>query len=462
MAVEVIDISQEQAKLILDRTEGQFCDMKAIGISPGKLTKTLSAFANADGGEVFVGVDDLGSSGFSWGGFANEESANAHLQTIEECFPIGAVSRCAFLKCDDLPGLLLQVEIDKTPDIRKSSDGSVYLRRGAQNLRQDTEEKIERLRLNKGISSFEDRTISTDLSGITNSAAIIEFMLETVPAAEPETWLRKQKLIVQDKPVVAGVLLFDDEPQTDLPKASIKIYRYKTTDESGTRATLAFDPISIEGNIYRQIYEAVAQIKRITEEIPLLGLEGLEKIEYPTEAIHEVVTNSAIHRDYSINDDVHVRIFDNRIEVQSPGTLPAHVTVKNILDERAARNPKVVRLLNKFRNPPNKGVGEGLNTAFEAMRNLKLKDPVIEQKENGVLVTLRHEKLGTPEQIIVDYLRGNDEINNAVARSICFIGSENTVKRIFQKMIGAGLIERVLGRPLNKTGYVKGPNFPSQ
>ena len=65
------------------------------------------------------------------------------------------------------------------------------------------------------------------------------------------------------------------------------------------------------------------------------------------------------------------------------------------------------------------------------MRNLKLKDPVIEQIGNGVLVTLRHEKLGTPEHIIVDYLRGNDEINNAIARSICFIGSENSMKRIF-------------------------------
>ena len=95
------------------------------------------------------------------------------------------------------------------------------------------------------------------------------------------------------------------------------------------------------------------------------------------------------------------------------------------------------------------------------MRNLKLKDPIIEQIGNGVLVTLKHEKLGTPEQIIVDYLRENDEINNAIARSICFIGSENNVKRIFQKMIASGLIVRVPDRPLNKTGYVKGPNFPS-
>jgi ATP-dependent DNA helicase RecG len=193
----------------------------------------------------------------------------------------------------------------------------------------------------------------------------------------------------------------------------------------------------------------------------VLGQKGLEKITFPTEAVHEILTNAVIHRDYSINDDVHVRIFDNRIEIQSPGKLPGHVTVANILDERTARNPKLVRLLNKFRNPPNKDVGEGLNTAFEAMRGLKLKDPVIEQGDNSLVVTLRHEKLGTPEEIIVEYLRGHDEINNTIAREICFIGSENTMKRVFQKMMTSKLIERVPGRPLNKTGYVRGANFPT-
>ena len=132
----------------------------------------------------------------------------------------------------------------------------------------------------------------------------------------------------------------------------------------------------------------------------------------------------------------------------------------NILEERALRNQKIVRLLNKFTDPPNKDVGEGLNTAFQAMRNLRLKDPIVEQREHSVVVTLKHEKLGTPEEIIVNYLSANGEINNLIARTICHMGSENAVKRIFQKMMASGLIERIPGRSLNKTGYIKGPNFP--
>jgi ATP-dependent DNA helicase RecG len=199
--------------------------------------------------------------------------------------------------------------------------------------------------------------------------------------------------------------------------------------------------------------------RQLLSRYPYSG-KRLREFQYPTEAIHEVTTNAVIHRDYSVNDDIHIRIFDNRIEVQSPGGLPGHVTTQNILDERFARNPKIVRLLNKFKNPPNKDVGEGLNTTFEAMRKLKFRDPIISQWENSVLVSLRHEKLGTPEQLIVEYLRDNQEINNSSARNICFIGSENTMKRIFQKMIEAGLIERIPGRPLNKTGYIRGENYP--
>lgn len=309
--VTISTITPDKAALILGRSEGQFCDMKAREIAPAKLTRTLSALGNADGGEIFVGIHGTKDTSFTWAGFANEEGANAHLQLIEQLFPIGSVTRCQFLACPLQSGLVLHIEVEKTGDIRFASDGIAYLRRRAQNLPQNTAEKLDRLRLDKGIKSFEDQTLATDTSEITNSLAIIDFMLYIVPSAEPEAWLRKQRLIVEDKPVVAGVLLFSDEPQVYLPKSAIKIYRYKTNDSVGTRATLAFDPISIDGNLYNQVFSAIATTKTITEEIPLLGTEGLERIEYPTEAIHEIITNAVIHRDYSINDDVHIRIFDN-------------------------------------------------------------------------------------------------------------------------------------------------------
>jgi ATP-dependent DNA helicase RecG len=248
--------------------------------------------------------------------------------------------------------------------------------------------------------------------------------------------------------------LFAEEPQAALPKrCGLKIYRYRTKDDEGTRETLDFDPISVEGCAYDQIKVAVQKTAEIIESVRISTPTGLESVTYPLTALHEIITNAVIHRDYSIADDIHIRIFDNRVEVLSPGTLPAHITPENILYERFARNGAIVRLINKFPNPPNKDVGEGLNTAFRAMREMQLKSPVIAQAGGNVKVVLRHEPLATPEELILEFLQTHEQITNKQAREICFIGSENKMKRIFQRMIASNLIELVPGTTRYTAAY---------
>jgi len=281
-------------------------------------------------------------------------------------------------------------------------------------------------------------------------------MKSVVPSAEPEAWLRKQGFIVAERPTVAGLLLFAEEPQAPLPKrCGIKVYRYKTRAAEGFRDVLAFDPITVEGCLYAQIKDAVRVTIETAESIPKMGEEGLERIQYPTETIHEIITNAVIHRDYSIADDVHIRIFDNRVEVQSPGRLPAHVTLKNILNERFARNGAVVRILNKFPDPPNKDVGEGLNTAFEKMHQLGLKEPTIAERDSDVLVTIRHEALASPEETILRYLETHPTIKNKQARAITHIPEDHKIKAIFGTMQDKGLIEQVPGTRTSSTAYRK-------
>ena len=75
----------------------------------------------------------------------------------------------------------------------------------------------------------------------------------------------------------------------------------------------------------------------------------LKEAYYPAEALKELLVNAVIHRDYSLNDDIHVRIYDNRIEIQSPGRLPGYITRENILEERYSRKkyPDVTRCLHQ-------------------------------------------------------------------------------------------------------------------
>lgn len=457
--ITVEHISDAQAEKVIHIEEGQFSEVKGIEIAPSKLTKTISAFGNSDGGDLYVGIQESEITGVKrrlWDGFADQEAANGHLQIFEKLFPLGTEFQYEFLRCDGRPGLVLHVQINKTQGIVRASNNISYIRRGAQSLPVDTPEMAKRLEYAKGVRSFEDETTKAEKDIVTTSEVTQEFIRDVVPTAEPEGWLRKQTLLRGDSPIVAGVLLFSDEPQAILPKrCGIKIYRYKTKEAEGFRDAMAFTPKTVEGCLYRQIKQAVALTREITESIPKMGEETLESIQYPPETLHEIITNAVIHRDYSIADDVHIRIFDNRIEVQSPGRLPAHIKVENILDERFARNGAIVRILNKFSDPPNKDVGEGLNTAFSAMHQLGLKEPVISEKENSVLVTIKHEPLASPEEAIMDFLESHATIKNSEARAVTHVRADYQVKSIFGRMVRKGMIKQVPGTRTSNTAYRK-------
>ena len=232
-------VPEDQVQKILAAKEGHFLDMKAKEVRPAKLTKTLSAFANADGGELYVGIGENADGTFYWGGFADAEDANSHLQVFEGLFPLGDGFQYSFLENSERPGVVSHALVLRSAAIRKAQDGHVFLRRGAQNLPISTPGAMRQLERDKGITSFENETVPVAIDSITNSETIIKFMLETFPASEPIRWLKAQRVIIQDKPTVAGVLLFDDLPQAALPKRSaVKVYRYKTGETEGTRDTL--------------------------------------------------------------------------------------------------------------------------------------------------------------------------------------------------------------------------------
>lgn len=460
MNIEVKEISQVEAEKIKFLDEGHFTDLKSKAIRPAKLTKTISAFSNTSAGEVFVGIvenDINGKKDRTWDGFADAEEANGLIQAVESMSPLSNHYQAVFYRVKSEIGLVLHLTIYKHSNILKASNGKIFIRRGAQNLPVETDEAIKRLQYDKGISTFEDELLMNVPSEfITNSTVILEFMLDVVPISEPETWLKAQMVLVSDKPSAAGVLLFSEEPQAALPKRSaIKIYRYSSKEDSGERDSLVFDPITIEGHLYKLIEDSRNKVKEIVESIKKLGPQGLEEVVYPEEALQEIITNAVIHRDYSIPKDIHIRIFDNRVEVESPGRFPGHITLENILEEQSARNPKIIRLINKFPDPPNKDVGEGLKTAFEAMNKLRLKKPEINEGDSSVLVTLKHESLASPEQMVMDYLKTHEEVTNSIARALTGIKSENSMKDVFYRLRDRKDIEPVPGKKGRSSAWQK-------
>ncbi len=155
--------------------------------------------------------------------------------------------------------------------------------------------------------------------------------------------------------------------------------------------------------------------------------------------------NAVIHRDYSLNDDIHVRIFDNRIEIQSPGRLPGYMTIQNIYDERFSRNPNIVRMLHNVPNPVNHDIGEGLDTAKNELKKAGLVDPVFEEKENAFVVVIKHQKIASIEDVIINYFEENPtaELSNKLVRQLSGEDDMQKVKLALQKLRASGHIKPV-------------------
>ena len=86
-----------------------------------------------------------------------------------------------------------------------------------------------------------------------------------------------------------------------------------------------------------------------------------------------------------------------------------------------------------------------MNTAFDAMTKLRLRVPQISETDNSVLVVIKHEKLASPEEIVIQYLTKHDTIKNSTGRSITGIKSENTMKNVFYRLRDRGFIKLVRG-----------------
>ncbi len=441
-------IKADELIRLANQKESHFFDKKAADISGKKVQKIAVAFANADGGEFIIGIADEKDEpdpSKAWCGADSLEALNGHLQAVFEVQPALDV-RYEVLTCEGERGYGLRVNVEKSSEVHKAGDGTVYQRYGAQSLPVRDPQKITQLTFAKGAASFEDQRLDDVIpEQIVESPPLDEFLRSYSPQTEPLEFCLNQNLLDYRTwaPRVAAALLFHSAPSAIVPrKCAVKVTRYETKEDDPERDHLA-DQITVEGPLHRLIHQSVHGITELMESVRIWSPEGLTKAKYPPEAIWEILVNAVIHRDYSISDDVQVLIYDNRIEVLSPGRLPGYVTVDNILDARFSRNAKIVRTLNRYPEPPNKDMGEGLNTAFQKMKEFGLRNPEISEEGNYVKVVLPHTPLAAPSEAILDFVNTAGRITNKQARDITGIKSENLVKIEFYKLRDAGLLERV-------------------
>ncbi len=472
----------DELRALLDRGEGQFFEHKSARIHPRELAHHLIAFANADGGTLVVGIEN--DQTFT-GTNRYVGKINQFVQAgIDYCSPPVRFQH-AFVDCTNdrgQPDRVLVLTVQQSDRVHTHTGDKVFLRVGDQSRELNFQERLELL-YDKGETNFEAVSAPGASVDDLDVALLEEYRQVLATRGTVEDLLLGRGLAERTAGSLAinhaGVLLFARQPTRWLPRAEVRFLRYEgTTAETGPRMNVVKDTI-IDGPLPRQLREAFeivgAQLRDFTRLVP--GGVFETSPEYPEFVWQEAITNAVAHRSYSLSGvSVHARMFEDRLEVESPGKLPGIVRTHNIRRVHFARNPRIARVLTELRFV--RDVGEGVDRMYEEMAAVELPPPEFRELDYAVIVTLRNDleerqapgrrEVGVSERLIdvaphvarklnvrqiaaLRFLRTHDAIRTADLIRMFPNVTERTALTDLRGLVSLGLLER--------TGRTRGASY---
>lgn len=208
------------------------------------------------------------------------------------------------------------------------------------------------------------------------------------------------------KPTVGGYLVFAEKPPQDhtpYERYLVRCVRYAGNDA----ASDIIDSADIKGTIDVQIDDSYKFVlKNIRKNAEIVGTKRIEKFEYPEAAIRELIANAVIHRDYKIIETyTQIKIFNDRIEIVNPGSLPPGVTVENIKDAQFSRNSMIAGRLKDLDYLEE--YGRGIDIVLKKMGEWGLPSPLFRNLVNSfevILLGTNYKTLNERQMKIIDAL----------------------------------------------------------
>lgn len=344
------------------------------------LAKEIVAFLNTRGGRIFVGVDDDGSIvGLPAGVFL------ALANTISNTCTDSINPPCSVLTFNVSTGEGMVVVID-VPDgadkpYQDKKEKQFWVKKGADKRRVTERTELRRLFAGGHVTYADASPIPGTSVADLDQVALHAFYEEKFPGEnlsndedEMVRQLQGIRLMVGDKLGLAAVMLFGKRPSVLLPEFTIKAVWFKGNERGGTEYR---DSRRFEGTLQGQYEQGMAFFNRWNGRIQDHGggFNDSGRQEIPTFVFEEIIVNALVHRDYFIADSVKLFIFDNRIEVRSPGTLPNSLTEEEALRGIGRdRNPLLLSLAYQLMNY--RGSRSGLKRVREAIPGIQLTNDV--------------------------------------------------------------------------------------
>lgn len=376
--------------------ENLYFERKRAKVSMQDLTNEIASFSNANGGVIAVGITDDGQiEGFNNYGI---NKLNDFQKIVTNYLSPTPNYKAELIEIKNNKNekdniLLFHIEPALNFIVRNNKD-EVYLRQGDSSIKLNTEQ-VRSLEYEKRERNFESEVLnmsSTDDIDL----EVMEIYKDKIGAINlsNEQVLKARGFLVEDNRKLcftkAGMLLFGKNPSVYIPSARVRVLKFEGTNfQVGTEMNIVKDR-TFDKCLYKILEEARDFINSQLREFTHLNQKGIFETvpEYPEFAWYEGLVNAVTHRDYSNTGEyITVKLFDDRLEILSPGKLSGFITLENMKTERYSRNPQIARVLTEFGIV--RELNEGVKRIYSEMQRFYLKDPIYsEPNQHSVLLVL--------------------------------------------------------------------------
>ena len=404
---------------------------KAEKGTPKRLYDTFSSFANQrGGGTIIFGIDE--KQDFAITGVHNPQILQQDVTNQAE--QMEPVVRPVFTVAEIDGKIVVSAEIAECDDFEKPcyyrgvgkmrgsyvrvgdadvpmTDYEVYSYEVFKRSIQDELRIVERA----SVSDFDKEKLSDYFSALKKTKPLLSNQSE-------EKIMQLQGITQNEKPTVAGIMLFAEYPQAFFPQLSVTALVIDGTEigDVPTDTARFIDNQRLEGSIPRMLEDSLSFVRRNTKTATVINEEGKrdDRDEYPMIAVREIILNALIHRDYSLhteNAPVRIVIFKDRLEVENPGGLYGRMTIDN-LGKKAAdtRNPFIANALEAMKISENRF--SGIPTIRNEMQKANLPPAEFISQQGTFKVILRNKA------------EAKSEIKNASEEETDEFLSENLLK----------------------------------